>query len=240
MIMTLREDRIADGTADPMVSVTGSIPVRSTVGSRVGVRGEDRLDSPPLAELIDRAGRGDQQAWRDLVNRYANLVWSVARSYRLEHADAADVCQTTWLRLAEHLDSLREPSRLPGWLATTARRESLRVIAGRRREAPGALPDEPDPDPSAGPETLVLIEDRDSRLWVAFGALSERCQQLLRILSSAPELSYVEVGVALGIPVGSIGPTRGRCLESLRRRLTAADFTGSDFGGSGMSRGSRG
>lgn len=198
------------------------------------------MDNPPLADLVSRAGSGDEQAWRDLVTRYGKLVWSVARAHRLEHADAADVSQTTWLRLAEHLGSIREPSRLPGWLATTARRESLRVIAGRRREAPGALPDDPDPDPAAGPETLVLIEDRDHRLWKAFAGLSDRCQKLLRILSSSPELSYHEVGQVLGIPVGSIGPTRGRCLESLRRRLTAADFTGTDFGGSGMSRGSRG
>jgi RNA polymerase sigma factor (sigma-70 family) len=237
---TVRDDLIAAGSVDPTVSLSSALPVRSSVGSLVGVRGEEPVDSPPLTDLVNRAGGGDQQAWRDLVNRYANLVWSVARSHRLDHADAADVCQTTWLRLAEHLGSLREPSRLPGWLATTARRESLRVIAGRRREAPGALPDEPDPDPSAGPETLVLTEDRDNRLWQAFGGLTERCQQLLRILSSAPELSYAEVGVVLGIPVGSIGPTRGRCLESLRRRLVASDFTGSDFGGSGMSGRSRG
>lgn len=237
---TVRDGWIAGDTPDPAVSENGSLPVRSSVGSLVGVRGEEPVDSPPLTDLIDRAGGGDQQAWRDLVNRYANLVWSVARSHRLDHADAADVCQTTWLRLAEHVSSLRDPSRLPGWLATTARRESLRVIAGRRRETPGTLPDEPDPDPAAGPETLVLIEDRDNRLWQAFGGLTERCQQLLRILSSAPELSYAEVGVVLGIPVGSIGPTRGRCLDTLRRRLTAADFTGSDFGGSGMTKGSRG
>jgi RNA polymerase sigma factor (sigma-70 family) len=198
------------------------------------------VDNSPLADLVARAKAGDQQAWRDVIMRYANLVWSVARSFRLDHADADDVCQTTWLRLAEHLHTLREPSRLPGWLATTARRESLRVIAGRRREAPGALPDEPDPDLAAEPETLVLIEDRDNRLWQAFSALPERCQQLLRILAMAPELSYSEVGSVLGIPVGSIGPTRGRCLESLRRRLVASDFTGSDFGGSGRPRGAMG
>ncbi len=198
------------------------------------------MDNSPLADLLARAKAGDQQAWRDVIMRYANLVWSVARSFRLDHADADDVSQTTWLRLAEHLHTLRDPSRLPGWLATTARRESLRVIAGRRREAPGALPDEPDPDLAAEPETLVLIEDRDNRLWQAFSALPERCQQLLRILAMAPELSYSEVGSVLGIPVGSIGPTRGRCLESLRRRLVASDFTGSDFGGSGRPRGAMG
>jgi RNA polymerase sigma factor (sigma-70 family) len=205
----------------------------------LGTGWEGRLDATPLADLLARASSGDQQAWREMVGRYANLVWSVARSHRLEQADAADVCQTTWLRLAEHLHTVREPSRLPGWLATTARRESLRVIAGRRRETPGSMPDESEPDPGAGPETIVLTEDRDSRLWQAFSEISQRCQQLLRILVSTPELSYAEVGDVLGIPVGSIGPTRGRCLDSLRRKLSAADFFGTEFG-SGASRGSRG
>jgi RNA polymerase sigma factor (sigma-70 family) len=200
---------------------------------------EGLLDATPLADLLARAGSGDQQAWREMVSRYAILVWSVARSHRLEHADAADVCQTTWLRLAEHLHTVREPSKLPGWLATTARRESLRVIAGRRRETPGSMPDDNEPDPGAGPEAIVLDADRDSRLWQAFSAISQRCQQLLRILVTAPELSYAEVGDVLGIPVGSIGPTRGRCLDSLRRKLGAADFFGTEFG-SGASRGSRG
>ena len=202
----------------------------------MSVREEHRSHRTPLAELVSRASSGDQQAWRELVDRYANLVWSVARAHRLEHADAADVSQTTWLRLAEHLHSLRDPAKLPGWLATTARRESLRVIAGRRRETVVSLPDEPGPDMAAGPEMLVLTEDRDRRLWRALRAISERCQQLLRILASSPELSYAEVGNVLGIPVGSIGPTRGRCLDTLRRRLTASDFTGGEVDGSGSSR----
>lgn len=196
------------------------------------------MDNCTLTELVARASQADQQAWRELVDRFSRLVWSVARSHRLDHADAADVCQTTWLRLAEHLHTLRDPARLPGWLATTARRESLRVIAGRRRETPDPLPGEPDPDPSYGPEVLVLIEDRDTRLWQAFDTLSDRCQQLLKILSSTPELSYQEVSEVLQWPIGSIGPTRGRCLEILRRRLVASDFIGSDFGGSGRPRGS--
>jgi RNA polymerase sigma factor (sigma-70 family) len=196
------------------------------------------VDNCTLTELVAQASQGDQQAWRELVTRFSRLVWSVARSHRLDHADAADVCQTTWLRLAEHLHTLRDPARLPGWLATTARRESLRVIAGRRRETPDPLPGEPDPDPSYGPEVLVLIEDRDTRLWQAFDTLSDRCQQLLKILSSTPELSYQEVSEVLHWPIGSIGPTRGRCLEILRRRLVASDFIGSDFGGSGRPRGS--
>jgi RNA polymerase sigma factor (sigma-70 family) len=186
-----------------------------------------------LAELIERAGAKDQQAWRLLVARFGNMVWAVARSHRLDHADAADVSQTTWLRLAENLGTLRDPSRLPGWLATTARRESLRVLAGRRREAPVELPDEPDHEGSSVPESLVLTEDRDRRLWQTFSELSERCQQVLRMLAASPELSYAEIGSMLDIPVGSIGPTRGRCLQALRRRLPPDDFTGNEFSGPG-------
>lgn len=188
---------------------------------------------PQLADLIKRAGAKDQQAWRQLVNRFGSLVWGVARSHRLDHADAADVSQTTWLRLAENLDTLRDPTRLPGWLATTARRESLRVLAGRRREAPGDLPDEPDHDRVARPETSVLTADRNQRLWQAFQGISERCQQLLRLIATSPELSYAEIGSILDMPVGGIGPTRLRCLQTLRRRLVPDDFTGNEFSGPG-------
>lgn len=207
--------------------------VRSTaVDLGCGTGREDRVDDARLlADLIERAGAKDRQAWQHLVARFGTMVWAVARSHRLDHADAADVSQTTWLRLAENLTSLRDPSRLPAWLATTARRESLRVLASRRREAPAELPDEP--DRSRLPESHVLIEDRDARLWRSFAELSERCQQVLRLLSAAPELSYAEVGSALGIPVGSIGPTRGRCLQTLRRLLAPDDFTGSEFSGPG-------
>lgn len=186
-----------------------------------------------LADLIKRAGANDQQAWRLLVSRFGNLVWAVARSHRLDHADAADVSQTTWLRLAENLDSLRDPAKLPGWLATTARRESLRVLAGRRREAPSDLPDEPDHDRGTRPEASALTADRDRRLWQAFSALSERCQQLLRLIATSPDLSYAEIGATLDIPIGGIGPTRLRCLQALRRRLVPEDFTGNEFSGPG-------
>lgn len=171
-----------------------------------------------LAELVAAAGVGDAAAWRELVRRHAGLVWSVARMYRLSDADAADVTQTTWLRLAEHLGRLREPARLPAWLATTARRESLRLIAARRRESPGELPDRAGEEES-GPEGHTVRRDRDARLWREFETLPERCRRLLRLLAGAPELSYADVGSLLGMPVGSIGPTRGRCLATLRSRL---------------------
>jgi RNA polymerase sigma factor (sigma-70 family) len=178
-----------------------------------------------VVEVVRRAEAGDQLAWREVVRRYHELVWAVARMYGLGHADAADVSQTTWLRLAEHISKLRDPARLAGWLATTARREALRVLAARRREAPLDLPvTRPVVEERDGPETIAVHADRNTVLWGAFWALPERCQRLLGVLAFAPELSYAQVSRALGMPVGSVGPTRGRCLDDLRRRVVAAGF----------------
>jgi RNA polymerase sigma factor (sigma-70 family) len=172
----------------------------------------------PVADLLARAADGEQDAWNALVERYQNLLWSVARSYRLDGADAADVVQTTWLRLVENLTRIKEPDRLAGWLATTVRRECLRTLRRRGREVPAGddgpafdVPDDADPLDAA-----LLTDERDAQLWTCFGHLSGRCQQLLRVLMASPAPSYAEVSAALDMPVGSIGPTRGRCLERLR------------------------
>lgn len=160
------------------------------------------------------AAEGDQAAWNGLVDRYNGLVWSVARAHRLPTADASDVVQTTWLRLVEHLDRLQDPERVGAWLATTARREALRALRGAARQVvTGELP-ESGSDAFVG--AALLIAERDRALWQAFGGLSERCQALLRILVADPPPSYEEVGAALEMPIGSIGPTRARCLERLR------------------------
>lgn len=180
-------------------------------------------DAAPLATLVCRAERGDQWAWQEIVRRYAHLVWAVARSHRLTDADAADVTQATWLTLSEQLPSLREPESLPGWLCTTARRESLRVLKVRRREEPtGLYGQEPTSVHGADPEAHVVRSDTFARMWRAFAELPERCQRLLRVLVFAPERSYAQVSEALGMPVGSIGPRRSRCLESLRRGMATA------------------
>jgi RNA polymerase sigma factor (sigma-70 family) len=174
------------------------------------------MDHRPLNELIHSAARGDQAAWNEIVERFQGLVWATARAHRLSHADAADVAQTTWLRLVEHLDRIRDPERLGGWLATTARNECLRYIRLTGREQ---LSDEADVFESPGddaPELALIGEERDTALWRAFGKLSEQCQNLLRLLVSEDEPSYENVSSALGMPVGAIGPTRGRCLEKLR------------------------
>jgi RNA polymerase sigma factor (sigma-70 family) len=180
------------------------------------------------ADLVARARQGDRRAWDEIVDRHAGMVWAVARAYGLDTQTAADVSQVTWLRLVEHLGSLRQPERLGAWLATTARRESIRVLKLRRREVSveepqlerGAVAEPP-------PDTGLLMAERDAQLWRAFASLPERCQQLLRLLTADPPPSYAEIASGLGRPIGSIGPTRQRCLDCLRRALAA------DEGGAG-------
>src|SRR6478609_6605842 len=183
-----------------------------------------------VAELVRAAAEGDQAAWHGLVDRYNGLVWSVARAHRLSTVDASDVVQTTWLRLVEHLGRLQEPERVGAWLATTARRECLRTLRHSARLLPT------DEVPEVVVETRVdaalLIEERDRLLWQAFGGLSERCQTLLRILVADPPPSYEEIGAALDMPIGSIGPTRARCLERVRGLAEGGGVTATDRGGS--------
>jgi RNA polymerase sigma factor (sigma-70 family) len=173
--------------------------------------------------LLRAAATGSQPAWDAIVDRFSGLVWATARAHRLSPTDAADVAQTTWLRLVEHLDRIREPERVGAWLATTARHESLRILRLARREQPT---DEPDLFEAPEPEALdrLLVDPvRDGALWRAFAALSERCQRLLRLLVAAEEPTYEEIGAALDMPIGAIGPTRMRCLDRLR---TSAELTG--------------
>ena len=179
-----------------------------------------------VAELVRAAAQGDQVAWDELVDRYNGLVWSVARSHRLSAVDASDVVQTTWLRLVEHLGRLQDPERVGAWLATTARRESLRTL----RLSARLVPTEELPEAATGErlDAALLAQERDRALWQAFGGLSERCQSLLRILIAEPAPSYEVVGAALDMPIGSIGPTRQRCLERLRGLAEGEGVTATD------------
>ena len=171
-----------------------------------------------MTELLRAAEDGDVAAWNSLVERFTNLLWSVARGHRLGDADAADVVQTTWLRLVENLGRIQDPERLPGWLATTARRECLRTLRRSGRELPTQTDETTfDLTDTAAPlDARLIIEERDAQLWQCFEALQPRCQQLLRVLLADPAPSYADVSAALDLPIGSIGPTRGRCLERLR------------------------
>ncbi len=171
------------------------------------------------SELLAAAARGDQAAWDLLVEGHAGLLWSIARGYRLNTADAADAVQNTWLRLVEHLDRIAEPERLAGWLATTARRECLHVLRRAGRNMPGGgtelLEQLPDGAPSLDAD--LLLDERDAALWRALATLSDRCRRLLRVLMASPPPSYTEVAAALDMRIGSIGPTRQRCLDRLRQ-----------------------
>ena len=173
------------------------------------------------ARIVSAAARGDQAAWNQLVERYSSLLWAVARAHRLSTGDAADVVQTSWLRLVEHLPKIRNPERIGPWLATTARRESLLAL---RRSARCQPTDEIDlrADPGLDVDARLLRDERDAALRTAFERLPVRDQALLRLLTTDPAPSYEEISAALDMPVGSIGPTRGRAVERLRRQLSSA------------------
>jgi RNA polymerase sigma factor (sigma-70 family) len=178
-----------------------------------------------VGQLVRAAAAGDQAAWDRLVERFNGLVWSVVRAHRLGGSDASDVVQTTWLRLVENLGRLQDPERVGAWLATTARRECLRTLRLSARAVPTETELLPDPGTDTPLDAALLTNERDRALWTAFGGLSERCQMLLRILVADPPPSYEVVGELLDMPIGSIGPTRQRCLERLRGLAETAGVT---------------
>ena len=182
-------------------------------------RATKRLSEKQVTELVLAAAAGNQAAWYGLVDEFNRMIWAVARAHRLSDADAGDVVQVTWLRLLESLDRLHNPARVGGWLATTARRECLRVLNANRRQVP--IGDDVVEQESLAPlpgESLARVE-RNEAVRQAFSLLRERDQALLRLLTAEPSLRYAEISAALGMPVGSIGPSRQRALERLRREL---------------------
>jgi RNA polymerase sigma factor (sigma-70 family) len=160
------------------------------------------------------------RAWDRLVGQYGRLIWSIPLQFKLEESDAADVVQTTWMRLIEHIDRIEQPDRVGSWLAATARNECLRHMAARKRlvlvhedqEFDGA---------DHGPEVdeALLAAERAQVVRDALARLPAQWQQLLELLMADPPVTYAEISDKLGLPVGSIGPTRGRCLAKLRTLL---------------------
>ena len=176
-------------------------------------------DDPSVVALVARAAGSDQDAWNELVERYAPLVWAIGTRYRLSSHDIEDVGQNVWLRLVEQLGKLREPAALPGWLATTTSRECLRVVTTAQRLGT-SLDDAPEVADDVVIDEEILRTERDAALRSAFAELSPRCRQLLAMLISDPPHSYSQISATLEIPMGSIGPQRARCLERLRRSDT--------------------
>lgn len=177
-------------------------------------------DDPSVIALVARVRDGDQGAWNELIERYAPLVWSICLRYQLTRQDIDDVGQSVWLLLVEQVGSLREPAALPGWLATTTRHECLRILRATRRHDHAGLPpaDQLPPDPAATLiEQEVITAERNAALRAAFAELPPGCHDLLSMLISDPPRAYADISATLGIAVGSIGPTRARCLDRLRR-----------------------
>ena len=196
------------------------------VSTQSALGGQDLVAEPrkaeagvDVAELVRLAADGDRRAWERLVDQYSRLIWSMTRDFRLAESDACDVVQATWLRLLEHIHRIEYPERIGSWLATTARHECLRHVAAGKKVTPvqhddaalsGVFAHQPDVD------ERLLTEERIQAVREALSLLPSRSQRLIELLMADPPVSYTEISLQLGLPIGSIGPTRGRCLERLR------------------------
>jgi RNA polymerase sigma factor (sigma-70 family) len=185
-------------------------------------RGEASGRAERVGACLVRARNGETAALNEIVRELNPLLWHVARSEGLTAEESADVVQTSWLELVRRLHDIRSPQALTAWLVTATRREAWRVRELSRRHAPDGMAQlESVPDPDPGPGERLLADERDQVLWQHVQRLPERCRKLLRVVAHVSRPDYAAVAQALGMPVGSIGPTRGRCLAKLREMLRA-------------------
>ena len=206
-----------------MVMIDQVVETDSEVG-----RGSNQrrfADSGDLAQVVIEARAGSSEAWHTLIQRFGGLVAAIARRCRLNDADVAEVSQTTWLRLVENIDRIQQPERLGAWLATTSRRESLRIATRRAvvsdTDAMYLMADD-ELDPL---DHELLKEEQVRAIRLAAEKLPPRCQRLLGLLMGDLDLPYTEIAEQLSMPIGSIGPTRGRCLEHLRQLLEEVELS---------------
>ena len=187
------------------------------------VEDAENLPDDLVPRLVRAAAGGDAAAWGQLVDRFSGLLWSICRAHRLADQDAADVVQLTWLRMLEHVDRIRDPERLAGWLATTCRRE-CQALLRKSRSSLSAEPEQVDRLTGGGSpaDEPLLTAEEHAALWQAFQLLSDWCKRVLRELVVDAEdgpPSYRLAAARLQTPVGSLGPTRARCLRQLRKLL---------------------
>lgn len=187
-------------------------------------RTEDRGLVDQAAEAFQAFRDGDLDRMGDLVDLLTPILWHAARSRGADTATAEDVLQAAWLALVDKADTVRDPRAVLAWLLTTVRRDAGRRLASRGRQVL-VLDDATDdlPDEEERPDELVVLDDRQALLWSHVGQLGERCQHLLRVIAFAARPDYATISEALDMPVGSIGPTRSRCLDKLRRSLEDDD-----------------
>ncbi len=225
---------VSNGTVPP-TGTAGAAAVPGARDARTRRPGDPLPDlavvqvppGPRRHELADRSAAlfrawcdGDGRASAELVTLLTPTLWHTARAYRVDHATAEDVVQNAWMALARRRDQLRDPQAVLAWLLVTVRRDAARTAAGARVTVADPEPLlAVSPDPAPGPAATVIDDDRARRLWTAVGRLSERCQRLLRVVAFSDRPDYASLSVDLGMPMGSIGPTRGRCLKKLREHL---------------------
>jgi RNA polymerase sigma factor (sigma-70 family) len=213
-----------------MIASKKAVQAMNANGARVA-EGGPTAGEAPVADLVMRARNGDQRAWDAIVERYAPLVWSICRRYRLSGADTDDAGQAVWLQLVDQIDRIRDPAALAGWLATTTRRECGRIVrAAHRAQPPGYVLDaDKIPDEQTGmADDDLLVAERHAALRQALSHQPPSCQQLISLLTEDPPPPYAEISARLGIPVGSIGPSRSRCLDKLRRHPAIAALIGAE------------
>ena len=182
-------------------------------------------DENDLAWIVMEARAGSSEAWHTLIQRFGGLVAAIARRCRLNDSDVAEVSQTTWLRLVENIDRIQRPERLGAWLATTSRRESLRIATRRAAVSDTDAMDLKADDELDPLDHGLLKEEQVRAIRLAAERLPPRCQRLLGLLMGDLDLPYAEIAEQLSMPIGSIGPTRGRCLEHLRQLMEEVDLS---------------
>jgi RNA polymerase sigma factor (sigma-70 family) len=181
-------------------------------------------DTSDITTLVHRAADGDIEAWNQLIDQYGRLIWSITARFKLGESDAADVVQTTWMRLIEYIDRIEQPDRVGSWLAATARNECLRHVMARKSIVLVHEDGHFDGADNHGPavDEALLADERAQNVRTAMAQLPPQWRKLIELLMADPPVSYAEISDQLGLPVGSIGPTRGRCLAKLKVLLEAS------------------
>jgi RNA polymerase sigma factor (sigma-70 family) len=189
-------------------------------GIMVNAEAEHSTLACRAGEAFELYRSGQDSAMADLVAMLTPILWHTVRAQRLDPVTTEDVLQTTWLALINSADRIVDSRSVLQWLIVSARREAWRVARGLARQTPQELTDDEFTSAEESPESHLLRSDTERLLWAHLAKLPDRCRALLRVIAFADRPDYSELAKSLGMPVGSIGPTRGRCLAKLRQSLT--------------------